>query len=215
MIERGMKRDPEYTPAEARRLREGYAAQEREDMKRTTRYVERRQSLKISGTSPDAWFVRRAESAQTAAETQQLAVERQPSPAAWERARVAWDLARAAWTVAEGLANDGWQTHDKLAAGRFRVLARAAARKTAKATKASRDAGRPRRPGRRDPEAMVGVPYYLSFDGKGGFKPGRGMAGYTVERVPQSKVRDFLARLPRESWMPGTIRLANQLGVYR
>lgn len=60
---------------------------------------------------------------------------------------------------------------------------------------------------------QIGIPYYLSFDGSGKFKPGRGEAGYTVAHVPEDGVRAFLAALPRESWMPGTLRLADEYGV--
>lgn len=59
---------------------------------------------------------------------------------------------------------------------------------------------------------MVGVPYLLAFDGPGKFRPGRGEAGYTVAHIPADSVRTFLADLPRESFMPGTFRLAEIVG---
>lgn len=67
-------------------------------------------------------------------------------------------------------------------------------------------------------ETVVGVPYKLSFvPGTGGrtvqYRPGRGEAGWTVVHVPASEVCEYLRRLPREAWMPGTERLARELGV--
>jgi hypothetical protein len=66
---------------------------------------------------------------------------------------------------------------------------------------------------------LVSIPYKLSFvPGTGGLgrgaqmKPGRGEAGWTVTTVPAAQARATLAALPPESWMPGTHRVAAQLG---
>jgi len=44
---------------------------------------------------------------------------------------------------------------------------------------------------------MVKLPVGLTFDGKGGFKPGRGNAGWTVYEFASESERDaFMARHP-------------------
>lgn len=65
----------------------------------------------------------------------------------------------------------------------------------------------------------VSIPYKLSFvPGTSGLgraaqtKPGRGEAGWTVVTVSRADARAMLASLPPASWMPGTHRLAAQLG---
>lgn len=59
----------------------------------------------------------------------------------------------------------------------------------------------------------VRIPFMLDFDGRGGYVAGRGRAGWTVVSVPEAEVVDFLSRLPREAWTPGTHRLAAAVGV--
>lgn len=65
----------------------------------------------------------------------------------------------------------------------------------------------------RKPEGTVGVPFLLSFDGPGRFKPGRGEAGWTVATVARADLAAFLSNLPRASWMPGTYRLAAEVSL--
>ena len=51
------------------------------------------------------------------------------------------------------------------------------------------------------------VPYLLDFDGRNGFKPGRGRAGWTVaEFTTHAEALDFMARYP-EARMPCWARI--------
>ena len=48
----------------------------------------------------------------------------------------------------------------------------------------------------------VTLPARIDFDGKGGFKPGRGSAGWTVYAFTSVADRDMFMRLHREAEMP-------------
>ena len=48
----------------------------------------------------------------------------------------------------------------------------------------------------------VSLPALLSFDGKGGFKPGRGQAGWTVFQFESIEDRALFMRLHPESAVP-------------
>lgn len=68
-------------------------------------------------------------------------------------------------------------------------------------------------------EAVVGVPFFVDFDPRKGagamdVVPGYGRAGWEVAQFSTiDKAVKFLKKLPVQSWMPGTRRLAEQLGV--
>lgn len=51
-------------------------------------------------------------------------------------------------------------------------------------------------------ETKVPLPARLSFDGKGGFKPGRGQAGWTVYTFDSVEDRDAFMRAYPEAAMP-------------
>ena len=53
----------------------------------------------------------------------------------------------------------------------------------------------------------VTLPALLSFDGKGGFKPGRGMAGWTVFEFESAEDRALFMRLHPDAAMPCWKRL--------